>query len=36
LQLTVCGEAQLDDEKESQNGVDDGDNSHSHDGDVDI
>jgi len=31
----VCGEAQLDDEEESQNGVDDGDNSHSHDDDVD-
>ena len=29
--LTVCGEAQLDDEKDCQNGVNDGDYSHSHD-----
>jgi hypothetical protein len=29
--LTVCGEAQLNDEKDCQNGVNDGDDTHSHD-----
>jgi hypothetical protein len=35
--LTVCGETQLDDEKDCQNGVNDGDDAHGHDEcDVDV
>jgi hypothetical protein len=33
-ELTVSCEAQLNDEKECQNGMDDGDDSHRHDDDI--